>query len=327
MIGMEVPGPGAVWSKQAIEWVRPVLVGDQIELTVTVENVSAAAGVLSLSMNAINENGDLVMHGTAQVKATEKLALAVAPSPSDGRVALVTGGSRGIGAAIARKLGERGHKVAINYQRSDDKALEVVSDIRSRGGVAEAFRGNIGEQAEASLMIDSVVERFGAIEIVVHAATPGIIDKKVSELTLADLGPYLDIYLGGALTLVSKAASAMAERKFGRLIFIGSSAMFGTPPVGMSAYLAVKESLYGLVKSFATELGPSGVTANMISPGTTVTDLTAHYSARGREIEALKNPMRRLAMVEDTAEFAAYLAADEAGYINGANLPITGGPN
>ena len=128
------------------------------------------------------------------------------------------------------------------------------------------------------------------------------------------------------MALVASASPGMAERKFGRFIFLGTAYTFGMPPGGLAPYVVAKGALWEFVKCAAAELGPAGITSNMVSPGMTVTDLTADVSARAKEVEARKSPMRRLATVEDTAGMVAFLASDAASYLNGVNLPLTGGP-
>jgi 3-oxoacyl-[acyl-carrier protein] reductase len=118
----------------------------------------------------------------------------------------------------------------------------------------------------------------------------------------------------------------MQERRFGRLIFLGTTYLFGAPPVKLAAYVAAKQGLWGLVRCLALELGPQQITANMLSPGMTVTDLTSDIPVRMKEAEARRVPLRRLALPQDVAGAVAFLASDAGGYISGVNLPLTGGP-
>ena len=326
MIGAQIPGPGGVWMSQSVEWVAPVFLGDEVELVVTVEKVSTAAGVISLDTTATNQKGKIVMKGNAQVKVTERLTRPNPVAGETGRVALVTGGSRGIGAAIAHRLGTGGVAVAVNYLESQDAAEHVVQEIQCAGGSAQAFGADLGDPVATSDMIQAVIHSFGRLDVVVHGASPGIFPADVAQLSYGDVEPHLKTSLAGALTLVAGASPGMAEREFGRFIFLGTSAMLGMPPVGWAAYVAAKEALWGLIKCMATELGPAGITSNMVSPSLTVTDLTADIPARAKEVEARRSPMRRLATSQDTAELVAFLAGDTAGYINGANLPVKGGP-
>ncbi len=326
MIGTEIPGPGAIWMGQSLEWVHPVFVGDEIEIIVTVEEVSKAAGILCLDTVATNQKGKTVMKGKAKVKMAEKVTK---PNPGTGesrKVALVTGGSRGIGTAIARRLASSGMAIAVNYRESHKAAEQVVQEIRSTGGSALAFKADMGDPVARSDMVHEVIGSFGRLDVVVHGASPSIRPVNIRELRYEDLGPFLKIYLEGALCLVATALPGMLERSFGRFIFLGTSYLFGAPPAGLAPYVTVKHALWGLVKSMAIELGSAGVTTNMVSPGMTITDLTADISARLKEVEARKNPMRRLATSQDTADLVAFLASESAGYINGANFPVTGGP-
>lgn len=326
MIGTEVPGPGAVWMSQSVEWLAPILVGDEIEVVVTVENQSAGAGVLCLNIVATSQKGETVMRGTAKVKVAERLTRANASADSTTRVALVTGGSRGIGAVIARRLAASGMTVAVNCRDSPISAEQVVQEIRAAGGAAEAFGADVGDQSAIANMVREIVHSFGQLDVVVHGASPVIHPAKIDGLGYRDIEPYLRVYLCGGLGLVASASPGMADRKFGRFIFLGTSYLFGIPPAGLAAYVVAKHALWGLVKCMAAELGPLGITSNLLSPSITVTDLSAEVPVRVKEVEARKSPMRRLAMPQDTAELVAFLASDAAGYINGANLPVTGGP-
>lgn len=326
MIGMEIPGQGAVWMSHSIDWLKPVFIEDEIELIVKVKKFVSSLSILELDIMAINSKGECVMQGKAKVKAMKRLNGETKDVSGTGRVALVTGGSRGIGAAIAQRLAACGMIVAINYHKSSSKAKAIVEAIQSAGGSAKAIAADLGDPQATTRMVKEIIQSFGKIDVIVHSASPRISSKYVAELGYKELEPYLKVYLGGALVLVAEAFPSMAKYKFGRFIFLGTAAMFGMPPTGWAAYLAAKEALWGLVRSMALELGPMGITSNMISPGMTVTDLTADISIRAKEVEARRNPMRRLATAQDTAELVAFLANSASGYINGANLPVAGGP-
>ncbi len=174
-------------------------------------------------------------------------------------------------------------------------------------------------------MADMILDRFGRCDVVIHTATPQIERIKVNEMEYASLERYFNVYLGGAIALVNLLSPRMIEQKFGRFIFLGSSGLFGKPPEGMTPYLMAKEALWGYVRGVSSEIGLFGITANLVSPSLTVTDLTNDVPARIKEIEACKSPARRLARTEDSAALISFLCSDEAGYINGANIPVTGG--
>lgn len=325
-IGMEIPGPGAVWMSQSIDWLNPVFVGDEVQLTVRVIEVSTGARQLTLETTATNQKGMTVMNGKATVKVSTKLDSPPRRDSTSPRIALITGGSRGIGAEIARTLASQGYRVAITYRESKAQAQALVQEIQKQGGHADLLSADLSDPTQASRLVEHVQEKWRGLDIVIHGASPIVKPIKISDLQYAEVEPFLKTYIGTGLALVRAATPQMITNKFGRFIFIGTSFLFGAPLNGIAPYVIAKEALWGLVKSLATELGPSGITSNLVSPGMTVTDFTADIPLRFKEIEARKSPMRRLATVEDTARLVAFLASPAANYINGANLPITGGP-
>lgn len=323
LIGMEVPGPGAVWVRHRIEWPAPVYVGDEIALRVTVRQYSASARLVHLAVQALKAGGTIIMRGEAEVKMAPQLSRQNAATGAD-HVVLVTGGSRGVGAAISRRLAADDYRVALNYLRADSAADALVSELGLQR--VRAIRADIADEAEVARLVEEVTRSFERVDAVVHCATPPFPRQAAAELTRADLAPYWRTYVEGAIDLVRAVAPKMMERRFGRFVFLGTSWMFGLAPTGWASYLIAKHALYGLVRSLAVELGPHGITTNMISPSIMITDHTADLPARAKEVEAHRSPLRRLARVDDVAELAAFLLSDAGSYVNGCNLPLTGGP-
>lgn len=326
VIGMDMPGPGALWLGQTVEWLSPVYVGDEIDLEIRVTRVSTGSGVCLLDITATSQEGKVVMRGNAKVKTSERLTPKSGGPKTAQKVALVTGGAGGLGSAVARGLAADGLAVAIAYHSAADAAEKLVRDILSAGGKAVAISADLSAEAAATTLAARALESFGRVDVVVHAASPPLPSADAAQLRYQDCDPYLRVYLGAALELTSALSPGMAERRFGRLIFLGTSAMVGMPPPKWAPYLVAKHALWGLVKSLALELGPHGITANMVSPGMTVTELVAGVPARVKEFEARTIPARRLAQPEDTAAAISFLATEAAGYINGVNLPLAGGP-
>ena len=253
-------------------------------------------------------------------------ALERASADPEVRVIVVTGAGRGIGASIAALLGRSGWTAAVHYSRSKQEAEKLAACIEKDGGKARGFQADFSRPETARALVGEVGDFFGRVDAVVHCATPPIVRADVGSLSYAQLEPYLQMYLGGALELMGAAKEGMSSREFGRFVFLGTAALCGQPPAGWGAYVSAKAALEGLVRCAAVDLGPVGITVNMVSPGLVVTDLTADISQRAKEVEARRSPARRLADPEDVANAVLFLMSPGAGYINGANIPVMGGP-
>lgn len=240
-----------------------------------------------------------------------------------GKRALVTGASRGIGAAIALALAKRGADVAITYQSSDAAAKQVVSAIEALGRRAFAIKA---DSADAQAVIDSVdqaAEQLGGLDILVNNAgigRPGLL----ADLSLDQIDALLDVNVRGVI-VASKAAIAHLPEG-GRIISIGSSAAERVSVPGMSVYAATKSALLALTRGLARELGPRGITVNIVHPGSTDTELnpaTGDFADVQRAFTALG----RFGKPEDVAEAVAFLAGPSAGQITGTGLVVDGGAN
>jgi 3-oxoacyl-[acyl-carrier protein] reductase len=264
------------------------------------------------------------MTGSGQVKISPRLS-GQAPAAAGTRVALVTGGSRGMGAAIAARLAADGCTVAVSYHRDTAAAAQVLVAIRQHGMNGSVIQADLAAPGEGTRIVRQVLAEHGRLDVVVHSATPPIRRVDIAHASYQDVQVFLAVYLAAAIELVTSASPGMSDSRFGRFIFLGTSYMFGTPPAGLGPYVAGKEALWGYAKSLAGELGPKGITTNLVSPGMTVTDLVSDLPARVKEVEAHKSSLRRLATVDDAAGLVAFLASDAGGYLNGLNLPLTGG--
>lgn len=242
-----------------------------------------------------------------------------------GRVALVTGASRGIGRAIAKTLAGRGAAVAINYSAREDAARALCDEIAAAGGKAIAVGFDVADAAAVEAGVQRTVAELGGLSILVNNA--GIsIDALLMRASEADLQRVLDVNLKGAF-LCSKAAARhlLKARADGRLINI-SSVIGEQGNAGQAMYAAAKAGMLGLTRSLARELASRGVTVNAVTPGFFETDMTAS-SVHGDAREALLKqiPLGRIGRPEEVAELVAFLAAPAAAYITGQVLGINGG--
>jgi len=343
VIGMDFPGKGAMWIDQTVNWISPVFVGDEINVVLTIKEYSESVNLLTLLTEIFNQNDQKVMTGLAHVKMTTSISVNVGNSIksskivnlkktlpmkklSDKKVALITGGSRGIGEEIVRKLAQQKYTVVVNYKNSKTEADNLVSSIVSAGGDALSIYADMSKTDEVKALTQSILKKWGKCDVVIHSASPSINLIKADNIDYDDISLYLEVYLKGAVQLVNFLSPSMKSNKFGRFVFLGTSYMYANPPSGTAAYVSAKEALWGYTKALSSEIAHYGITVNMISPSMAITDLTNNIPARIKEVEAYKNPTRRLVTTSDIASQVVHLCSEDSSYINGINLPITATP-
>ncbi|MGF6192488.1 3-oxoacyl-ACP reductase family protein [Serratia sp. 2723] len=238
-----------------------------------------------------------------------------------GRVAFVQGGSRGIGAAIVKRLAREGATVAFTYVSSPDKADEVVEAITTAGGQAIAIRADSADAEALQLAIRQTVNSFGKLDILVNNA--GVLAMgSLEELSLADLDRTLAVNVRSVFVASQEAARHMNDN--GRIINIGSTNAERMPFAGGAIYAMSKSALVGLTKGMARDLGSRGITVNNVQPGPVDTDMNPADSDFSEQLKPMM-AVGRYGKDEEIASFVAYLAGPEAGYITGASLTIDGG--
>jgi 3-oxoacyl-[acyl-carrier protein] reductase len=241
----------------------------------------------------------------------------------EGKTALVTGASRGIGRAIALELARQGADVAVNYARSAEAATQVVAEIEALGRRAVALPADVGDFAQAAALVEATVNALGRLDILINNA--GIVrDTLLLRMQEADWDEVLRVNLKGAFNTGKAAARLMARQRAGRIINVSSiSGLMGQ--VGQANYSASKAGLIGLTKSMARELAGRGITVNVVAPGFVSTDMTAALDEALRGKMQTLIPLGRFGAVEDVACAVAFLASDAAAYITGVVLPVDGG--
>jgi 3-oxoacyl-[acyl-carrier protein] reductase len=241
----------------------------------------------------------------------------------EGKVALVTGGSRGIGAAIARRLAADGADVALTYARSAEKAHAVVADIRSAGRRGLALAADNADPRAVERAVDAAVDAFGRLDILVNNA--GIYSvASLDALTVEDFDAAVAVNVRAPFVASKAAAARMGEG--GRIISIGSNLAERVLGPGISLYALTKAALVGLTKAMARDLGPRGITVNVVQPGSTDTDMNP---ASGPHADGQRSLMAipRFGNPHDIAGLVAWLASAEAQFVTGAAVTIDGGIN
>ncbi len=241
----------------------------------------------------------------------------------DERVAVVTGGSRGIGRAIALELGRQGARVVVNYHQQATAAEEVVQHIQQAGGQAAAFQADVGRFADAQALIKAAIEQFGDLHILVNNA--GITrDGLIMTMTEADWDLVIQTNLKSTFNCSKAAVRHMMRKRYGRIINVTSVAgQMGNP--GQTNYSASKAGQIGFTKALAREVAPRNITVNAIAAGYIETEIWSPVSEENRQALLGMIPLGRKGEPAEIAAAAAFLASDQAGYITGHILTVDGG--
>ena len=241
----------------------------------------------------------------------------------DGKCALVTGASRGIGRAIALKLASEGAKVAINYAGSQAKAEAVKAEIEAAGGTAIVVHADVSDAAAVEAMVKTVTDAFGTIDILVNNA--GITrDGLLMRMKEEDFDAVINTNLKGVFHCTKIVSKIMMKKRYGRIVNMASVVgLMGN--AGQTNYAAAKAGVIGFSKSAAKELAARGITVNMVAPGCINTDMTAVLPDKVKEGMLAAIPLKRIGEAEDVAKAVCFLVSDEASYITGQVVNVDGG--
>jgi 3-oxoacyl-[acyl-carrier protein] reductase len=240
-----------------------------------------------------------------------------------GQIAIVTGASRGIGAAIARDLAAAGAHVVVGYRVQAVQARAVVADIVTRGGSAEAIGFDVAVGTEVDAAVRELVARLGKVDILVNNAGVSV-DALIMRTSDDQWQRVLDVNLKGVFNCTKSAARPMMRARSGRIINLGS--VVGVAGhTGQAAYAAAKAGIIGFTKSTARELASRGITANVVAPGFIETDMTESLDANARDMYRAMIPLGRLGRGEDVAAAVTFLAGAGGGYITGQVIHVNGG--
>jgi 3-oxoacyl-[acyl-carrier protein] reductase len=241
-----------------------------------------------------------------------------------GRVALVTGSSRGLGAAIAGRLARDGFAVAVNGLAGDEQVAAVAAAIRAGGGTAEGFCADVTDEGQAAGLAAAAAGRLGPVDVLVLNATGPQPEAMVGDVAWSDHLDQLTFFVKSPVLLARAVLPGMRARRYGRIVQIDSE-VADRPPPGRSAYATAKAAQVGLTRSWARELAPLGITVNTVAPGFIPVERHAGVPSDVRQAYLASVPAGRMGTPDDIAHAVSFLASDGAGFITGQRIVIDGG--
>ncbi|MBT3764397.1 MAG: SDR family oxidoreductase [Rhodospirillales bacterium] len=340
MIGMLLPGRGALWMEQTLKFTRPAFVGDSIRVVATVKQLSTATNTMVLDVKISNQDDTTIVTGqstvtlTAGKTADEAAATDAKPieapqssknKEATGGVIFISGGSGGIGAACAKNLAAQGYAIAVNYNSNQKGADAVVAEISAAGGQAISVQGDVASEADVERIFSDIESQLGTVSGIVHCAAPEPIPTAFEDTNWAIFEATLSTQIGGARHCTHRALANMMENSTGSIVLIGSIYGDNVPPAMQSAYVTAKAALAGFSRALAVELGPKGIRVNVVAPGMTQTPMLANLPNKAKMLAQMNTPLRRLADPEDIANAVAFLISDNARHITGETLHVSGG--
>lgn len=328
IIGTKIPGDGALWFSQNLEFLMPVRVGDTLTIRGEVTGKNARENVIELKTEIYNQHKQKVTNGSAKVKVVEhevEKAEEEATEDAGLKNALIIGASGGIGEAICKKLAKEGYNIGIHYNSNKSKAEALAESLSSETVKAQVIQGDLLTEKGVEHLVEQATRKLGHIDIVINASTVKFSNIKFDKLDWQDIDDHININIKANFLLLKHIVPQMKERKRGKIIFLTTQYTESTPPAELIHYITAKNALNGFAKALAIELGPFNVQVNLVSPGMTETELISDVPEKARLVAASKAPLRRLAKPADVANVVAFLASSGSDYMTGETIRVNGG--
>jgi len=325
VIGMQLPGAGSLWARQEFEWLEPVFIGDRLEVVVTVLSKSEGTRTIAVKVEVRNQGGRIVMQGNGVVRLPD-LTEDVRAVPLNERSVMITGGSSALGRALARTFDEAGAKVILLYSEGSTEESSAVREAANAGKNIVAMKCVATHAGSLASSVERAHQLFGRpVDVLVHNGNAGFTPSAFSALSWSEIESQLDAQLKSAFHASQAVLPGMLKSGSGAIVYVSSSASWGTPPAQWTPYTIAAAALQAFARSLAAELGPKRIRVNSVSAGMQDGGVFAAVPERMRKLQAMQTPLRRLVSNEDLCSTVRFLCSEGAEFITGADIPVCGG--
>ena len=328
IIGTKLPGDGALWFSQTLNFLLPVRVGDEIVIKAEVIKKNDRDKSIELSTEIFNQNFQKVTSGISkvkiidQIKNKKKIDNKSMHKPS--KTALVIGATGGIGKSTCYKLSDDGYNLIVHYNKNFKLANEISEQLSKRDTKNLVVCSSIDSDESVKLMFEKIFRKFKSVDIVVNCSTPRFSNIKFDNLNWNMIQNQIDINIKGSYNIIKNVLPSMINNKYGKIINI-STQYVDDPKTELLHYITAKSALEGFSKSLAIEYAPYGIRVNLVSPGMTDTDLISDVPDKVKMITAAQTPLRKLASTEEIADVISFLSSEKSDFITGETIRVNGG--
>lgn len=327
IIGTKIPGDGALWYSQNIDFLLPIRVGDQLTIIATVVKKIDRQNSIELQTDILNQHKQKVITGVAKVKIIEDETLKKDKDHiiNDEKVVLIVGSTGGIGSQTARTLAKEGYSLILHYNSNKTKAKRLKKEL-------EAFtdkkivivKANILKNSEIVDMVYEINRYFKNISAFVNASSLHFGNIKLENMEWSDISSHLDINIKSNFNIIKNITLLMQENNYGKIVFITTQATEQYNSQWLH-YITSKSALNGFTKALAIELAPKGIRVNLVSAGMTNTNLISDIPEKVKLITAVRTPLKRLAEPQDIANTISYLISEKSDFLTGETIRVNGG--
>ncbi|HOK41285.1 MAG TPA: SDR family oxidoreductase [bacterium] len=326
IIGTKLPGDGALWISQTIDFLNPVRVGDKLDICATITDINLNLKIIELEIEIKNQYHQKVITGKAKVKMID---IEVNDKTEEKniieKVILIIGATGGIGRAVTKKFIEKGYSCIIHYHSNKKIAEELLELAKKNGNNALLVRCDICDEKQIKEMFEYIKRFYTNITGFVNCSISKFANIKFQDMGWETIEEQLTINLKSNFYLIKEILPFMVKNKYGKIVFISSQSTEDVPPPQLSHYSISKSALNSFAKNLAVELAPLGIRVNIVSPGMTDTELISNLPEKAKLLTISKTLLKRLAKPEDIASAIYYLISEDSDYITGETLRVNGG--